>query len=182
MSRRTIVKAALGLVFSTALTAVCATAEAQTATPSPTNVSPATFVVSGWRLECASTSGALACQVLDQVTSRANNAVIASVSVSLGSDGKTPFAVVQTPLGVAVDSPIHLATASGVNQTLTFLTCTGGGCFARAPLTDAMLSAMRTANQTLTITYDALNGVSAKQSIATTLPLDGFTAAYSKLH
>lgn len=186
MSRNVSGSTALGSALGTMLLAFAATAQAQTPAPSApagaTQVPPAVYVVSGWRVECASPGGALACQVLDQVTSRANNTVIASVSVTLGSDGKTPYAIVQTPLGVAVDSPVRMATPNGAKQTLTFLTCTGAGCFARAPLSDAMLAAMHSANQTLTVTYDALNGISAKQSVTTTLALDGFTAAYGKLH
>lgn len=168
--------------LGTAIALLGTPAGAQTPPATATQVSPAAYVVSGWRVECATAGSALACQALDQVTARANNGVIASVSITLAPDGKTPYVLVTTPLGVAVDSSIRMTMPSGPNQTLAFLTCNGNGCFGRAALSDSMLTAMRSTNQTLTITYDSLNGNLVKQSISITLALDGFPAAYNKLH
>lgn len=146
-----------------------------------TQVSPSVYSISGWRLECSSERTALSCQVLDQVLARANNAVIAGISVREAADGKTPLLIVQVPLGVAVDQPVRVGFSGGAEQTLPFVSCFTNGCFARAPLGDALLSAMRTAKQPLSLTYANLDSSMNKQSIKVTLPLDGFAVAYDKL-
>lgn len=156
----------------------CAPAAAQTQT---TQVSPSAYSISGWRVECSSQNNALACQLVDQVTARANNGVIAGVSVMQAGAAKTPTIVVQVPLGTALDEPIRLGLNGGAEQELTFVSCYNSGCFARGTLSDAMLTQMRDTKQTLSLSYAALNGTMNKQSIRITLPLDGFAVAYDKL-
>lgn len=166
------------IALSAALLAAAAQAPAQSQT---TQVPSSAYSISGWRLECSSERTALSCQVLDQVFARANSAVIAGVSVREAADGKTPVLIVQVPLGVAIDQPVHVGFSGGAEQVLPFVSCYANGCFARAPLGDTLLTAMRTAKQPLSLTYANLDSNLNKQSIRVTLPLDGFAVAYDKL-
>jgi invasion protein IalB len=156
-------------------------AMAQGQTPGTAQVSPTAYTISGWRLECATQSGALSCQVLNQVLARSNNAVIAAISVQQSGAAKAPVLIVQVPLGVAIDEPVKVEIQNGASQMLPFLSCYGNGCFARAPLGDALLAGMRDSKQPLSVTYQNLDATFSKQSINVTLALDGFSQAYDKL-
>lgn len=139
-------------------------------------------MISGWRLECNTQSNTLLCQVLDEITARANGAVIAAVSIRLQQDGKTPLLIVQTPLGVAVDDPVHIGLEGGSGQSLAFLTCFSSGCFARTVLSQSLLSSMQTSSkQSLRVAFTSLDNNFSKQTISIDLGLDGFAAAYAKL-
>jgi invasion protein IalB len=168
----------LRALASTAL--LVATTNTQSPAQTTGQVSPAAYTISGWRLECATQNSVLSCQVLNQVLARSNSAVIAAISVQQGA-AKTPVLVVQVPLGVAIDQPVKVAIQNGATQMLPFFSCYGNGCFARAPLDDALLTAMRTSKQPLSLTYANLDSALNKQSINVTLALDGFSQAYDKL-
>jgi len=144
-------------------------------------VSPSAYSISGWRVECSSQSNALACQLIDQVTARANNGVIAGVSVVQAGATKTPTIVVQVPLGAALDQPISVGLNGGAQQTVPFVSCYNNGCFARAALQDSLLAQMRDAKQPLSLSYSTYDASMNKQSIHITMPLDGFAVAYDKL-
>jgi invasion protein IalB len=144
-------------------------------------VSPTAYSISGWRVECSSQSNALACQLIDQVTARANNGVIAGISVVQAGAAKTPTLVVQVPLGAALDQPVRMGFNSGAEQMVPFVSCYNNGCFARATLQDSLLSQMRDAKEPLSVSYSTYDANMNKQSIRITLPLDGFAVAYDKL-
>lgn len=144
-------------------------------------VSPSAYSISGWRVECSSQSNALACQLIDQVTARANNGVIAGISVVQAGAAKTPTLVVQVPLGAALDQSVRVGFNSGAEQMVPFVSCYNNGCFARAALQDSMLAQMRNAKEPLSVSYSTYDANMNKQSIRITLPLDGFAVAYDKL-
>lgn len=146
-----------------------------------TQVSPSAYSISGWRVECSSGNNALSCQLVDQVLARANNSVIAGISVLQTGTAKTPTIVVQVPLGVAVSDGVHVGLNGGDAETLSFVACYSNGCYARGTLSDAMLSQMRGAKQPLSVSYAAFDGSMNKQNVRITLPLDGFAVAYDKL-
>lgn len=155
---------------------ISGTAQAQTQ-----QVSPNAYSISGWRVECSSQSNALACQLIDQVTARANNGVIAGISVVQAGAAKTPTLVVQVPLGAALDQSVRVGFNSGAEQMVPFVSCYNNGCFARATLQDSMLAQMRNAKEPLSVSYSTYDANMNKQSIRITLPLDGFAVAYDKL-
>jgi invasion protein IalB len=151
-------------------------AQAQT-----TQLPASAYSISGWRVECSSQSNALACQLIDQVVARANNGVIAGLSVQQVGAAKTPTLIVQVPLGAALDQPVRVGFNAGTAQSVPFVSCYNNGCFARAALQDSMLAQMRDAKQPLSVSYSTYNANMQKQNINITLPLDGFAVAYDKL-
>jgi invasion protein IalB len=157
--------------------AVGGVAQAQTSQ----QIAPNAYTISGWRVECASQSSTLSCQLIDQVTARANNGVIAGITVAQAGAAKTPTIVVQVPLGAALDQPVRVGFNGGVEQTLPFVSCYNNGCFARATLQDSLLAKMRDAKQPLALLYSTYDANMNKQTIRITLPLDGFAVAYDKL-
>ncbi|HET7814144.1 MAG TPA: invasion associated locus B family protein [Candidatus Baltobacteraceae bacterium] len=164
----------------TALVAAPLTAAAQAQTPM-TQVSPSAYSISGWRVECSSRANALACQLVDQVTARANNGVLAGIAITQTGDAKAPTIVVQVPLGAALDAPVRLGFNAGAEQTIAYVSCYNNGCFARGTIDDTMLAQMRDAKQPLALSYSNYDNNMNKQTIRITLPLDGFAVAYGKL-
>jgi invasion protein IalB len=146
----------------------------------PAQVSPNAYSISGWRVECSSRNNVLSCQLVDQVLARANNGVIAGISVLQAGEGKTPTMVVQVPLGVSIADGVRVGIGSN-EQLLPFISCYGSGCFARGAIGDPLLSQMRDAKQPLSVSYSTFDGNMNKQNVRITLPLDGFAVAYDKL-
>jgi invasion protein IalB len=118
---------------------------------------------------------------VDQVLARANDSVLAGISMVRAESTKTVTMIVQVPLGVAVSDGVHVGLSGTEEQTLAFVSCYNNGCFARGTLSDALLSQMRDAKQPLAVSYSAFDGNMNKQNIRITLPLDGFAVAYDKL-
>lgn len=174
------------LVFIALFASAGVAADAQTnapATPSSAAPSAPLIVISGWRLECASTTGgSLACEALDRVSVRTTGAVVGGLSVHFLADGKTPEILVQVPLGIAVPAGVRVGTNSGIMQTLPVSTCNRDGCFARAQMSGPLLGAMRAAKEALRIAYDSLAPNADARTVTISLGLDGFAAAYDKLH
>lgn len=159
--------------------ALAGTASAQGAPPSA-QVSPSQIVISGWRYECDSSTGAFACQVNDVVTVRSNGATVAAVRVRIANETKSPIVAVQVPLGIAVAHGVRLGFENGALQTLPIFTCDRRGCFATAELGQPVLAAMRAGKLPLRVAYEALNGT-AEQTISIQLGLADFPAAYDQL-
>lgn len=173
-------KIAVGVLLAAVLSA--ARADAQTSTPLPTAQVPAAQIaISGWRLECDSRSGPFACQLVDQVTARSNNAVIIAISLHVDAMTKSTLMVVQVPLGIANENAVRVGFENGAVQTLPIFTCNRNGCFARAAAGEPVLSAMRAAKQPLRIAYETLDANNAQQTITTSLSLDGFATAFDRL-
>jgi invasion protein IalB len=166
--------------------ALSGTAQAQTTAPPATSPPPtaqvpaAQIVISGWRYECDSSSGAFACHVNDVVTVRGGDSVVAAVRVQLAGESKSPVIAVQVPLGIAVAHGVRVWLDNGAAQTIPIFTCDRRGCFATSQLGGPMLAAMRTAKQRLRIAYEALNGTN-EQTISIQLGLDDFAPAYDQL-
>jgi invasion protein IalB len=173
-------KTMLAFAFMAALTMA---ASAQTAPSSPTPAaSPAQIVISGWRLDCATTAGTFACQLVNRVSLRSNNAVVGAVAVHLSGDGKSPLIDVQVPLGIALAPGVHIGTASGALQAVSLVRCRVDGCYARSTLGEPLLNAMRAAKEPLQIAYETFDANDQPQTITIRLGLNGFGAGYDKLH
>ncbi len=177
--RRTVgsMKFILSLVLAGSLAAAAA---AQSTAPAP-SASPPMIVVSGWRLECSSTTANLSCQALDRVSMRANNAVVGALSVRLSGDKKTPILFVQVPLGIAIPNGVRVGTTSGAVQTVQILTCNGNGCFGNTALGEPLLNAMRAAKEPLHLAYESIANGATARTITVNLGLRGFAATYDKL-
>ena len=117
----------------------------------------------------------LDCRAVAQIVQQNNNQLVAALVIRVPSETKKPVMMVQLPLGISVNAPVSLST-EGAAQSLSIQTCTPAGCFAGAPVTDAMIAALRSKTQ-VRIVFANLD----KQAVTVTLPLAGFAAAYDKL-
>jgi invasion protein IalB len=149
----------------------------------PASPGPALQIsISGWSLQCGSPGGGkLFCQLLDQVSVRSNGAVLAALSVHQTAGSKSPAMLLQVPVGIAVDEGVRVSVASGTEQTLPVVTCNRNGCFAQAPISAALLAAMRAGKAPLRVVYSVLDANGGKQAITITLSLDGFSTVYDRL-
>ena len=138
------------------------------------------IVISGWKVECDSQGAALNCRVTDTATQTGTGLVIAALGISLATDTKKPVLTLQLPLGLAVTDPITLS-ADGATQTYALITCDRAGCFARAPIGDALLEKMRAGKQPLRVVYNVIGSTLAKQTVTLTMPLDGLDASLNKI-
>jgi invasion protein IalB len=139
------------------------------------------ILISGWRLDCTSVGGALECQLRDEVTARANNAVI-SASIRQDATSAAPLAIVQIPLGTAIDDAVRVGFNNGALQRLPVRTCNRNGCFASGRLGQPVVAGLRAAKAPLRIAYDTLADSGAKQTVTISLGLDGFASAFARLH
>lgn len=160
------------IIFCAALTSA-AGAQTAAATAPPINIT-------GWRVECDSQGAALNCRLTDQVIQGAG-LVIAALGVAIASDTKKPILTLQLPLGLAVSDPVTL-TADTATQPYTLVTCDRAGCFARAPIGDALLEKMRAAKTPfLKVQYNVIGPTLVKSTVTLQLPLTGFDASLNKI-
>ncbi len=175
-------KIALSFLLAAFLQSAAIAQTTAPATPAPV-ASPSAITISGWQLECASgMSGALACQALDRVNVRANNAVVGALSIHLTSDKRTPLLYVQVPLGIAIANSVRVGVPNGVVQTVKILTCTRDGCFGNMVLGEPLLTVMRAAKVPLQMSYDSIAPDSSIRTITVSMGLNGFSETYAKLH
>jgi invasion protein IalB len=166
-------------IFSAFIILVAALTQAATAqTPPPAQTSQ--IAISGWRVECDSQGTALNCRVTNRATQGGTGFVIAALGVAIANDTKKTVLTLQLPLGLAVTDPVTL-TADSVSQPYSIITCDRAGCFARAPIGDALLDKMRDGKQSLRIAYNVVGPTLLKQTVTLTLPLDGFAVALNKI-
>ncbi len=152
------------------------------ATAAPT-ARPSAISITGWQLRCTSGStGVVACEALDRVNVRANNAIVGALSIHLGSDKRTPLLDVQVPLGIAIPNDVRVGTPNGVVQSVKILTCTRDGCFGNMPLGDPLLTVMRAAKVPLQMSYDTVAADSSMRTVTISMGLSGFSETYAKLH
>jgi invasion protein IalB len=124
-----------------------------------------------WRIECGNNGKALNCQIINHIFQQ-NGAEIASIAVHPAVAAGQNFAVVQLPLGIALNAPVQLSVgASAVNLTLN--TCIQQGCIASAALSPNFVSAL-IAGAKLTLSF----GMANSRTVTMAVPLTGFGLAY----
>ena len=160
------------IIFCAALTQA-AGAQNAPGTPPP-------IAITGWRVECDSQGAALNCRVTDQVAQTGSGLVLAGLGIALATDTKKPVLTLQLPLGLAVSDPVTLSVDT-TSQPYTLITCDRTGCFARAPISDALLAQMRAAKQQLKVQYNVIGPTLVKQTVTLQLPLTGFDASLTKI-
>jgi invasion protein IalB len=166
-------------IFSAFIVLIAALTQAAGAQTPP--VAPAPQVaLSGWKVECDSQGATLNCRVTNRATEGGTGFVIAALGIAIASDTKKPVLTLQLPLGLAVTDPVTLSDET-VSQPYSLVTCDRAGCFARAPMSDALLDKMRDGKQALRVAYNVVGPTLLKQTVTLTLPLDGFTAALNKI-
>jgi invasion protein IalB len=161
------------VLFCAALTTA---AGAQTAAPTAPPIT-----ITGWRVECDSLGAALNCRLTDQVTQAGSGLVIAALGIAIATDTKKPVLTLQLPLGLAVSDPVTLS-ADTATQPYTLVTCDRAGCFARAPIGDALLEKMRAAKTPfLKVQYNVIGPTLVKSTVTLQMPLTGFDASLDKI-
>jgi invasion protein IalB len=75
-------------------------------------------------------------------------------------------------LGIKPDDPVTIRIDEGVSEKFAVQTCTQTGCFVGAPVSDALLGAMR-GGKMVRVTYLSIN----KQPVRIALSLGGFPLA-----
>ena len=168
---------AVGLIAAV-LAALPGAAGARDTTASPAPSGGPLYDASGWRVECAPRAGAktLDCQAVEQVVQRPGGGVLVAMTVRIPPETKKPVMLLQVPLGILLAPGISLGVGDAAAQTYPMQTCTQGGCFAGAPLGDALVQSMRTA-ALLKIAFQSADG----RTLTVSLPLAGFDAAYDKI-
>jgi invasion protein IalB len=158
--------------------ALAQAAGAQTAPTVPAAPAPQ-IAISGWKVECDSQGTALNCRVTNRAAEN-SGFVIAALGVALAADTKKPVLTLQLPLGLAVTDPVTLVDDT-VSQAYSLVTCDRAGCFARAPISDALLDKMTTGKLPLRLSYNIVGPTLVKQTVTLTLPIDGFAASLNKI-
>lgn len=135
---------------------------------------PAT--TSDWRVECTTGGKTLDCSALIDVVQRDTHQIITSITVRYPTETKRPVMLVQVPLGILVSEEISIEVDNGQTEHVKVQTCTQAGCFAGSPVSDSLISAMRTGKQLKIVFYNV-----QKKPVTVTLPLKGFALAYDKI-
>lgn len=164
----------------TAVAVSCAVLTQAAGAQTPPPPAAGQIAISGWRVECDSQGTTLNCRVSDQAAQTGTNLVVAALGVALAVDTKKPVLTLQLPLGLAVTDPVTISSDTA-SQPFSLVTCDRAGCFARAPIADALLAKMRAGTQPLRIAYNVISPTLAKQTVTLTLPLTGFAASLDKI-
>jgi invasion protein IalB len=167
-------------VLAAAAATGAATAAAQTGA-APTGAAPTTAPVpsdggTGWRVECANDGKTLDCQTVNKVTQRESQQLVAAVAVRIPPDTKKPVLMMQLPLGIQVTEPVTVQIDEGKTERYPIQTCAQNGCFLAAPVSDAVIGALR-GGKNVKVAFQSV----AKQTVTVTMPLGGFALAYDRI-
>ena len=136
--------------------------EAVTATPNNAGPPP-------WSARCSATTrdAALDCQLEQRAVVTETGQLLLLVTIAV--PGRTPLQMF-LPAGVRIDIDGRNA------QKLDFQTCDPQGCYARAPISNALLEAMFKGLK-LNIIIESIN----RQQLTVPMSLEGFTQVYDKV-
>jgi invasion protein IalB len=131
-----------------------------------------------WISACQGPSRAegLECQMEQRAVLSGSGQLVGSVTVRVPSETRKPVLMIRGPLGLSLASGVGLDVDDAAAETLPLQTCDAGGCYAGAPLSDALLAAMFK-GKTLNVTFQNLN----KEPIKLPMSLAGFSATYGKI-
>jgi invasion protein IalB len=139
------------------------------------------FVASPWRLNCQPGSGGkdVVCQASQSVVVKGGKqaVLIAFVTPWRQEGASAPFLLrFRLPHGLDIPAGAALKVDDKPIGSARVQTSSPEGVFARAPLDDAMLAAMK-AGKLMTVEVTALNGAKLTLPVS----LNGFTAIFDKL-
>ena len=130
---------------------------------------------SAWRVECSGDGKTLDCRAVQQMVNREDKQIIIQLVARVPADTKAPVLLIQLPLGINLTEPVQLKIDGGAVERYPVQTCTTAGCLVSVPLTDPLLSAMRS-SAILKVTVSDTN----KRTLNIDVPLLGFGLAYDK--
>ncbi len=131
-----------------------------------------------WNVTCQSASNdkGLNCRMSRAVVLKENRKLLLRVTVRLPAETKKPVMLIQLPHGLYLPAGAKMGIDDKTPQPLVLQTCNQKGCYAGSPVSKALLTAMRKAQQ-LKVTFQNLQ----KKPITVAMPLDGFTKAYEQM-
>jgi invasion protein IalB len=103
--------------------------------------------------------------------------LLAGVTIRMPADSQTPVLMIRTPFGLNLPAGLKLAIDDRPVATLPLQTCDGGGCYAGEVVSAELLEALKRGT-TLSVTFQD----TTQRDIAVPVSLNGFTAAYDKIH
>ncbi len=148
----------------------------QTTTDAP--AADATGQAPLWPSRCVADSrgSAVDCTIEQRAFVQNTGQLVAAVTVRVPADTGKPVLMVQTALGLFLPAGVTLGVDGSDPVKFDLQTCDANGCYAGAPLSDELLSAMERGEK-LNVAFQNLK----KQTISVPLPLMGFAASYQKI-
>ena len=177
--------AGLPLILSLIVLAVAAfagpPAVAQQAAPEKPASTEVKLVTSNWQLNCrpAGEAQELRCEASQTVTvqSSGQTLLVAQVMPWTQDGAAAPWLLrFQLPHGLEIPAGVAMAIDDAAMPAPVIQTSSQAGVYARAPLDDALLAAMRK-GKLMTVGLTALNG----SALTVPVSLNGFTAVFGKL-
>jgi invasion protein IalB len=132
----------------------------------------------GWISACQgpARSDALDCQMEQRAVMSGTGQLVGSVTVRVPAETRKPVLMIRGPLGLSLAGGVVIDVDGAAAETLPLQTCDAGGCYAGAPVPDALLAAMFKGN-ILNVAFQNLN----KETIKLPMSLAGFSAVYGKI-
>ncbi|ODT15905.1 MAG: hypothetical protein ABS35_30050 [Kaistia sp. SCN 65-12] len=132
----------------------------------------------GWISACQgpARAEALECQMEQRAVLSDSGQLVGSVTVRVPAETHKPVLMIRGPLGLSLGGGVVLDVDGAAAETLPLQTCDAGGCYAAAPVSDALLSTLFKGT-TLNVTFQNLN----KEPIKLPMSLAGFSATYGRI-
>lgn len=133
---------------------------------------------SGWETTCTSSGRGTNpdCKIEQTIVVTKTQQRILSVLVRVPAESHTPAMMIHLPLGLFLPAGITLQLDQQMSLQLNVQTCDANGCYSGTPISENMLTAMKTGKH-LTVSFQSL----AKQTMSVPVPLVGFAEAYQKV-
>ena len=133
---------------------------------------------SPWRHVCAKSPNGKgnSCQIIQQLLVKKSKKILMSGSIRLSGKKNSPALMLQLPHGMFIPAGIAVRVDKKPLKKTAVQTCDHRGCFTGLALDDKMLVNMKK-GKNIVVAFRNLK----KQTIAISLSLKGFTAAYKKL-
>ena len=148
------------------------------ATPTPSPSGTPAPAQPGWAARCSSASrdAPLECAIEQNAILTKTGQLVVLVNIRVPGDTRAPIALVQLPLGLNLQAGAKFQVDDGKSTDLPIQTCENRGCYASVPVSQDLLTALRSGKQLKIIFQDL-----AKETIAIPMPLADFAAAFDKI-
>ncbi len=153
-------------------------APAPSPSPAPSGTPASPPAAPGWAARCnsASRDAPLECSIEQNAILTKTGQLLVLVVIRVPGDTRAPLAFVQLPLGINLPAGAKFQVDDGKAVDLPIQTCENRGCYASAPVTPELLTALKSGKQ-LKVSFQDL----AKETIAVPMPLNDFAAAYDRI-
>ncbi|BCP52712.1 hypothetical protein K32_13290 [Kaistia sp. 32K] len=118
----------------------------------------------------------LECQMEQRAVISGSGQLVGSITVRVPSQTRAPVLMIRGPLGLSLAGGVTIDVDGASGEVLPLQTCDAGGCYAGAPVSDALLAAMFK-GKVFNVTFQNLN----KEAIKLPMSLAGFSATYGKI-